>query len=98
MLCHHNWPLQVITEIFANMLMLQLKSLCFSILTGLATAMFACSTAWAYKVEKICEDVPATSTVPAHKKCKVVRMTEKAPAKGDGKSDGKGDGKADAKK
>ena len=79
------------------MLMLQLKSLCFSILTGLATAMFACSTAWAYKVEKICEDVPATSTVPAHKKCKVVRANEKAPAKGDGKGDAKAEAKKDPK-
>jgi hypothetical protein len=98
MLCHHNWPLQVITDFFANMLTLQLKSICFSILFGLVTALFSSSSAWAYKVEKICEDVPATSSAPAHKKCKVVRVTEKAPAKGDGKSDGKGDGKADAKK
>lgn len=79
------------------MLTVQLKSLCFSILFGCATALFGHSSAWAYKVEKICESVPASTTVPAHKKCKVVRVTEKAAAKGDGKSDGKGDGKGDAK-
>lgn len=79
------------------MLTLRLKSLCFSILTGLATAMFAGSTAWAYKVEKICEDIPASTTVPAHKKCKVVRANEKAPAKGDGKGDAKADAKKDPK-
>ena len=65
---------------------------------ALTSSLLAMPSAWAYKVEKICEDVPATSKAPAHKKCKVVRMTEKAPAKGDGKSDGKGDAKADAKK
>ena len=84
------------------MLTHQLKSLCFSILFGCATALFGHSSAWAYKVEKICENVPASTTVPAHKKCKVVRVNEKAPAKGDGKgeakADAKGDGKADAKK
>ena len=80
------------------MLTLPLKSLCFSVLTGVATAMFSYSTAWAYKVEKICEDVPATSTVTAHKKCKVVRVNDKAPAKGDGKSDPKADAKPDAKR
>jgi len=61
--------------------------------------------AWAYKVEKVCEDIPASSKEPAHKKCKVVRVKEggsiiggkagdpKADAKGDSKGDGKGEPK-----
>lgn len=80
----------------------KLKPIFFSMLFAMAPALFGHSAAWAYKVEKICENVPASTTVPAHKKCKVVRVNEKAPAKGDGKgdakSDAKGDGKADAKK
>ena len=77
------------------MLMFFMKSFFFSILTVLA--LFASSSAWAYKVEKVCEDVPATSKEPAHKKCKVVRVNEKAPVKGDGKSDAKADAKPEAK-
>lgn len=79
------------------MLILNLKSNIFPALTGLAFALFVSTSAWAYKVEKICEDVPATSKAPAHKKCKVVRVNDKPPAKADGKSDGKGDAKADPK-
>jgi hypothetical protein len=97
MLCHHNWPLQVITEIFARMLTPKLKPIFFSILFAMAPALFGNSSAWAYKVEKICEDIPASTTVPAHKKCKVVRANEKAPAKGDGKGDAKADAKKDPK-
>ena len=79
------------------MLILNIKSITFKALTGLAFALFVSTSAWAYKVEKICEDVPATSKAPAHKKCKVVRVNDKPPAKADGKSDGKGDAKADPK-
>ena len=79
------------------MLILNFKSNIFPALTGLAFALFVSSSAWAYKVEKICEDVPATSKAPAPKKCKVVRVNDKPPAKADGKSDGKGDAKADPK-
>ena len=79
------------------MLILNIKSIIFPVLTGLAFALFVSTSAWAYKVEKICEDVPATSKAPAHKKCKVVRVNDKPPAKADGKSDGKGDAKADPK-
>ena len=62
-----------------------------ALLGGLAMA----SSAWAYKVERICEDIPATAKEPAFKKCKVVKVKEGgASAKGDGK----GDGKAEAKK
>jgi hypothetical protein len=54
-------------------------------------------------VEKICENIPATSKEPAYKKCRVVKVQDgaaaaKADGKGDGKSEGKSDPKADAKK
>lgn len=65
---------------------------------ALTASIFAMPAAWAYKVEKICEDIPATSSAPAQKKCKVVRVQEGGAAKaGDGKGDGKGDAKKDAK-
>lgn len=77
------------------MLMTSLKLFILPILVGIA--MFASASAWAYKVEKICEDIPATSSAPAQKKCKVVRVKEGGPAKpGDGKAEG-GDAKKDAK-
>jgi hypothetical protein len=67
-------------------------------LLALTSSLLASPAAWAYKVEKICEDIPATSTGPAQKKCKVVRVQEGGAAKaGDGKGDGKGDAKKDAK-
>jgi len=89
------------------------------VFNGLRFAMFAAfigglgmfNIAWAYKVEHICESIPASSSAPAYKKCKTVRVQEGAAAgkgdgkgsgkpdgKGDGKSDGKGDAKPDAKK
>jgi hypothetical protein len=65
---------------------------------ALTSSLLAMPSAWAYKVEKICEDLPATSKEPAQKKCKVVRVQEGGVAKaGDGKGDGKGDAKKDAK-
>ena len=73
----------------------------FALISAVFGILVMASSAWAYKVEKICEDVPATSKEPAHKKCKVVKVKEgSASAKGDGKAkaDGKGDAKADAKK
>ena len=96
MLFHHNEPAQVPAQFFPTMLMPFMKSFILPILVGIA--MFASASAWAYKVEKICEDVPATSKAPAHKKCKVVRLNDKPPAKADGKSDPKADAKPDAKK
>jgi hypothetical protein len=65
-----------------------------SSLMVLTASLLAQPSAWAYKVEKICEDLPATSTAPAQKKCKVVRVQEGAAkaAAADGKGDGKGDG------
>ena len=68
------------------------------VMAAMAGNLWLVPSAYAYKVEKICEDVPATSKAPAHKKCKVVRVNDKAPAKGDGKSDAKADAKPDAKK
>jgi len=53
--------------------------------------------AWAYKVEHICESIPASSSAPAYKKCKSVRVQEGAAGKGDGKGSGKPDGKGDGK-
>ena len=73
-------------------------SLRFVVLSVLWGSLVMANCAWAYKVEKICENVPATSKGPAHKKCKVVKAKEGGTAaKGDGKGDGKGDSKAGAK-
>ncbi|NDE25260.1 MAG: hypothetical protein EB002_09510 [Betaproteobacteria bacterium] len=67
-------------------------------LLALTASLGAMPAAWAYKVEKICENLPATSKEPAQKKCKVVRVQEGGAAKaGDGKGDGKGGAKKDAK-
>jgi hypothetical protein len=71
-----------------------------SSLMVLTASLLAQPSAWAYKVEKICEDLPATSTAPAQKKCKVVRVQEGAAKAGaaDGKGDGgHGEAKKDAK-
>lgn len=38
------------------------------------------STAWAYKVEKVCTDIAATASEPAKKICKIVRKTEEKEA------------------
>ena len=66
-----------------------------TVVSALFSSLTMASSAWAYKVERICEDIPATAKDPAYKKCKVVRVKEGgASAKGDGK----GDAKADAKK
>jgi hypothetical protein len=41
---------------------------------GLATLLWAnCPAAWAYKVEKVCTDIPATASDPAKRICKIVR-------------------------
>jgi hypothetical protein len=56
-------------------------------------------TAWAYKVEKVCEDVPASAKEPAYKKCKVVRVKEGGAGgkAGDAKGDGHGEPKKEVK-
>lgn len=75
-----------------------LTSLRLIVLSAVCSILAMSTHAWAYKVEKICEDIPATSKGPAEKKCKVVKVQEgAAAAKKDGKGDGK-DGKGDAKK
>lgn len=61
-------------------------------------SLFGLPAAWAYKVEKICEDIPATSSAPAMKKCKLVKVQEGGAAKaGDAKAEGHGEAKKDAK-
>jgi prepilin signal peptidase PulO-like enzyme (type II secretory pathway) len=83
---------------FSPMIQRIFISLRFAVLTALFGSLVMTHTAWAYKVEKICEDLPATAKEPAQKKCKVVRVQEgAATAKGDGKGDGKADPKKDAK-
>jgi hypothetical protein len=68
-------------------------------LLGLVLSLCCLPAAWAYKVEKVCEDLPATSSAPAMKKCKLVKVQEGGAAKaGDAKGDAKGDGHGDAKK
>jgi len=32
------------------------------------------TSAWAYKVEKVCTEIPATAKEPAKKACKIVRV------------------------
>ncbi len=84
---------------FSPMIQRIFISLQFAVISALLGSLAMASSAWAYKVEKICEDLPATAKEPAQKKCKVVRVQEgAAAAKGDGKGDAKGDGKADPKK
>jgi hypothetical protein len=83
---------------FSPMIQRFFISLRFAVLSALLGSLFMAGSAWAYKVEKVCEDVPATAKEPGYKKCKVVRAKEGgAPGKGDGKGDGKGGGKGDAK-
>jgi len=66
-----------------------------TVVSALLGSLAMASSAWAYKVERICEDIPATAKEPAFKKCKIVKVKEGgASAKGNGK----GDAKADAKK
>jgi len=71
-----------------------------SSLVVLTASLLTHPAALAYKVEKICEDIPATATSPAQKKCKVVRVQEGAAKAGaaDGKGEGgHGEAKKDAK-
>ena len=69
-------------------------SLRLPVLAAFLASSVLASNAWAYKVEKICENIPATSKEPAYKKCRLVKVKEgSAPAKGDGKTDPKADAK-----
>ena len=46
--------------------------------------------AWAYKTEKVCNDLPATAAEPAKKVCKIVRVPPgKEPAPKEEKKDEK---------
>lgn len=78
--------------------MFNFRTLSLTVALAFTASLWVMPSAWAYKVEKVCEDIPATSSAPAQKKCKVVRVQEGGAAKaGDGKGDGKGDAKKDAK-
>ena len=79
-------------------LMHLIKSMMFLVFTSMMNVMFAPVPAWAYKVEKICENIPATLNEPAQKKCRMVRVKEDEPAKKGSKENSKGDTKADANK
>ena len=96
---HDNDFVQVHIIAFSTMFQGFFMSLRFAVLAAFLGSSVMAGNAWAYKVEKICENIPATSKEPAHKKCRVVKVKEgDAPAKGDAKGDGKSDPKADAKK
>ena len=96
---HDNDFVQVHIIAFSTMFQGFFMSLRFAVLAAFLGSSGMAGNAWAYKVEKICENIPATSKEPAHKKCRVVKVKEgAAPAKGDAKGDGKSDPKADAKK
>ena len=73
------------------------NALRFAIPAALIGGLGMFNIAWAYKVEHICESIPASSSSPAYKKCKSVRVQEGAAGKGDGKGSGKPDGKGDGK-
>ena len=91
----------VLSHIISFSIMFQpiFTALRLTVVSALLGSLAMASSAWAYKVERICEDFPATAKEPAYKKCKVVKVKEGgASAKGDGKGDGKGDAKAGAKK
>ena len=96
---HDNDFVQVHIIAFSIMFQGFFMSLRFAVLAAFLGSSGMAGNAWAYKVEKICENIPATSKEPAYKKCRVVKVKEgSAPAKGDAKGDGKSDPKADAKK
>jgi len=87
---------------FLTMFKPSFNALRFAMPAALIGGLGMFNIAWAYKVEHICESIPASSSTPAYKKCKSVRVQEGAAAgKGDGKesgkSDGKGGGKSDGK-
>ena len=95
---HDNGFVQVHIIAFSTMFQGFFMTLRLVVLIASLGSWVMAGSAWAYKVEKICENIPATSKEPAHKKCRVVKVKEgSAPAKADGKGDAKGDGKSDPK-
>jgi hypothetical protein len=95
---HDNDFVQVHIIAFSTMFQGFSMTLRLAVLIAFLGSSVMAGNAWAYKVEKICENIPATSKEPAHKKCRVVKVKEgSAPAKADGKSDAKADGKSDPK-
>jgi hypothetical protein len=95
---YDNGFVQVHIIAFSTMFQSFFMSLRFAVLAAILGSSVMAGKAWAYKVEKICENIPATSKEPAYKKCRVVKVQDgAAAAKADGKGDAKGDGKGDAK-
>ena len=82
---------------FLNMFKPIFNALRFGMPVAFMGGLGMLNIAWAYKVEHICESIPASSSAPAYKKCKSVRVQEGAAGKGDGKGSGKPDGKGDGK-
>jgi len=98
MSAHDNGFVQVHIIAFLTIFQGFFMSLRFAVLAAILGSSVMAGSAWAYKVEKICENIPATSKEPAYKKCRVVKVQDgAAAAKADGKGDGKGDAKADGK-
>ena len=96
---HDNGFVQVHIIAFSTMFQGFSMTLRLAVLIAFLGSWVMAGSAWAYKVEKICENIPATSKEPAYKKCRVVKVQEgAAAAKADGKGDGKSAPKADAKK
>ncbi|PUE13722.1 hypothetical protein [Limnohabitans sp. MMS-10A-178] len=95
---HDNGFVQVHIIAFSTMFQGFFMTLRLAVLIAFLGSWVMAGSAWAYKVEKICENIPATSKEPAYKKCRVVKVQDgAAAAKADGKGDGKGDAKADGK-
>ena len=46
----------------------------WAFLALIAMAAWSAPPAWAYKVEKVCTEQPATAAEPAKKTCKIVRV------------------------
>jgi hypothetical protein len=46
----------------------------WAVLPLVALACWCTTPAWAYKVEKVCTEKPATAAEPAKKTCKIVRV------------------------
>ena len=61
-----------------------LWSLCFGVLSALAGV-----NAWAYKVERVCEQTEATSKKPSMKVCKTLLVKAGAEGKADKKEETK---------
>ena len=64
---HDNDFVQVHIIAFSTMFQGFSMSLRFAVLAAFLASSVMANNAWAYKVEKICENIPATSKEPAYK-------------------------------